>query len=281
MNFKIARHQLVVLAFAVISPVVISHAASQSSLGAVANTDRVAWAQSFLRAIYPDLNGKNLVATIETYVQYDKPGKPIDYWQLDVGEGTKDVPLGYSAGCLGHIIRPGDPPEKPLPSPGGRAPEPSQSSDCKPGPIIAKQYVSTGFGFDDDGTLRYYVLGNPSGRDAPKKNEFAALVRSHSDMTETEIADALKKLGAKFGPYDKDALEKKLPLAELSPLIGKLRLISLSFEPLAKNRQTDESWPQWKAKVETISHGHQKLTYEMTFDRFNGDLISMNRLDLH
>ncbi len=194
MNFKIARHQLVVLAFAVISPVVISHAASQSSLGAVANTDRVAWAQSFLRAIYPDLNGKNLVATIETYVQYDKPGKPIDYWQLDVGEGTKDVPLGYSAGCLGHIIRPGDPPEKPLPSPGGR---------------------------------------------------------------------------------------EKLPLAELSPLIGKLRLISLSFEPLAKNRQTDESWPQWKAKVETISHGHQKLTYEMTFDRFNGDLISMNRLDLH
>jgi len=279
MNSKTSRYQTLVLALAATSSITASYAAAQSPPKAVANTDRVVWAQNFLRAIYPDLNGKNLVATIETYVQYDKPGKPIDYWQLDVGDGGKDV-IRRLQGCLSHPILPGDSQGIPAKSRDLRAPEPPQSSDCKPGPVIGKQYVSTGFGFDDDGTLQYYALRNSGGREIEKLNAFTALVRAHPEYTETEIAETLKKIGAKYGPSDKEALIKSLPLAALEPLMGKVRLMEVQFEPLLENRQNVAFWPEWKAKLEVISHSGRKLSYEMTLDRFNGDLIPMNRLDL-
>jgi hypothetical protein len=94
-------------------------------------------------------------------------------------------------------------------------------------------------------------------------------------MSDAEVAVALKKSGAKFGPMDKDEFVKSLPLAALKPFLGKLQVLTVGFSPLQKNRNNVATWPDWRVKTKAPRDDGTEETYELMFDQFRGDLISL------
>jgi hypothetical protein len=94
-------------------------------------------------------------------------------------------------------------------------------------------------------------------------------------MTDAEIAAELKRLGAKYGPDDKEQFVKDLPLKKLEPFLGKLEFVSVSFLPLSENRTELGSWPYWMVELLATQRDGTKLKYHLAFDHFKGDLLSL------
>ena len=87
---------------------------------------------------------------------------------------------------------------------------------------------------------------------------------------------ALKNAGAKYGPGDKDQFIKDLPVQKLQRFLGKLQVLSVTFQPLSEDRFNAHIWPLWQVKAKADT-GSGKLTYEMTFEQFQGELLSVHR----
>ena len=56
------------------------------------------------------------------------------------------------------------------------------------------------------------------------------LVASHAEWSNTQIANALKQAGARFGPDDKEAFVKSLPLNKVERFLGKIKITSVEFD---------------------------------------------------
>lgn len=248
--------------------------------------DPILTAHQFTRALYPDLSGKNYSVFVETRLRYDQPGNRITWLQLNIGEGPKNAVLGYSGGCVS------DPPGLPaLPTPpelevpqATNSATPSASSstasvakrpvDCTPGPIHPKQFLSNGFWFNNDGRLTDYVIDGV--RDREKINALTSLVLSHPEMTYSNVVEALKNAGAKYGPSDKEEFIRNLPLSALEPFLGKLQIIKVEFGPLWENHYNIGSWPDWKVTMKSEGTNGAESIYQMSFDQFRGDLTSLH-----
>lgn len=241
--------------------------------------------REFLRTLYPELNGKGYVITLETALPFDDSSRAAKYFMLDVGAGPKFVVLEC---CIGGYVGGAFPmPQLPLPPELGYAPPTvpspnSQNVDKPPkywdaeGRVHPKQYLSTGFNFDDKGRLMGFTAEGPVIGDRDADNRFEAFVQTHPDMTNAEIVAARKKSGAKYGPDDKDEFIKDLPLRNLEPFLGKLELLSVenSF-PLVKDGNHVGLWPQWTVQVLAAQRDGTKVKYELTFDHFKGDLLGL------
>ena len=120
-------------------------------------------AHEFLRTMYPRLNDKKYFMTIEGGVQYDKPGTPMRWFDVYVGEGPKEWVMGYIGGCEGKPL----PFQIPLPpeivgQPGLTVPSPKLPpdwlrTDCKTGPIKPKQFLTAAFRFNDQDFLASFA----------------------------------------------------------------------------------------------------------------------------
>jgi hypothetical protein len=256
---------------------------SAQAQGSAASEDRITLAHKFMRALYPDL-GASRTLTVGTYFPYAQEDTTISWLEVSIGEGPKDAILGYAGGCINQ------PPTAPLPSlpPEFGPPESStgpsnisfsqattneKTKDCPSGPIRSKQFLAGSFWIGNDGRLTAYVVQSP--RDLDKMNAFAGVVLAHPEMSDAEVTVALKKSGAKFGPMDKDEFVKSLPLAALKPFLGKLQVLTVGFSPLQKNRNNVAIWPDWRVKTKATRADGTEETYELMFDPFRGDLISL------
>jgi hypothetical protein len=248
-----------------------------------ATKDRITLAHKFMRALYPDLAASRTL-TVETYLPYAKDDATISWLEVSIGEGPKDALLIYAGGCLNQ------PPAAPIPSlPAEFGPPDSptarsnislsqittseKTKDCPSGPIRSKQFLAGTFWIGNDGRLTAYVVQSP--RDLDKMNAFAGVVLGHPEMSEAEVSVELKKEGAKFGPMDKDEFVKSLPLAALEPFLGKIQVLNVGFSPLQKNRNNVATWPDWRVKTKATRADGTEETYELMFDQFRGDLISL------
>ena len=237
----------------------------------------------FLRAVYPDLNGKGYAITIETSLAYDGPTSVPNYFMLDVGAGPKFVVIeccvqGYVGGVLPTPPLQWPPELGAAPTP---TPPPPQPIEKRPkfwdaeGRVHPKQYLSTGFQFDNEGHLAGFTASGPEIGNPEADNKLAEIVNTHPKMTDAEIAAELKRLGAKYGPDDKEQFVKDLPLKKLEPFLGKLELISVSFLPLSENRTELGSWPYWMVELLATQRDGSKLKYHLAFDHFKGDLLTL------
>ena len=109
-----------------------------------------------------------------------------------------------------------------------------------------------------------------------RRDEFAKQVDAHPEWTDAQIVAALKAAGAKFGPDNRTAFLRTLPLKTLEPLTGPLELLSakfgVRFDPTGDEDrgQADLMWG-----VDTRWHsrdGRYEAHYFMTFEPFNGRL---------
>ena len=239
----------------------------------------------FLKALYPELNGKGYAVTVETSLGYDDTKSVPKYFMLDVGTAPKFVIIECCyGGYFGGVVPSPFPWSQETTSP--PAPSTSQSRQSiekreknwdAQGRVLPKQYLSTAFIFDDSGHLVTFSAAGPAvgNRDADKK--LIALISSHPEITYQEVVAALKQVGIKYGPNDKERFISDLPVTQLERFLGKVEIVSVSFSPLDSNRDNIEYWPDWRVELLATQTDGTKRKYKLSFERFKGDL---QRLDL-
>jgi hypothetical protein len=266
----------------------------------------IAWAQEFLRAMYPDLNGKKHILTAETFVHYDALGEPLFWLQLDVGDGYKDYVKAQVGGCTGSVVPPSQTPSpsnsataQPVPQ---KQREPDATGFTGPpemsayankikrledqlrldtlgpcfGPLRPRQFLTAEFSFDPGNHISGVFARGTSLRNPRAETSFAELVYAHPEMTDDEVTAALKKADVKYGPNDKEAFIRDLPIAALERFLGKLKITSVGFEPLSKDRNNVETWPEWQVEATAKQSNGTEVRYRMSFHRYRGSLTELH-----
>ncbi len=103
-------------------------------------------------------------------------------------------------------------------------------------------------------------------------------VRRHLQWTNEQIADYLRTLGAKYGPWNKDELVKKIPLDQLTPFLGKLTLVSVQFVNVVPQGNVGggpHAILLWKAVVSTHDPQVGEIQFALHFEPFEGKLHSI------
>jgi hypothetical protein len=248
-----------------------------------ASDDLYRLGQAFLRALYPELNGKRYIVTIESSVPFDDPA-PTAYWfMLTVGEGAKfTIKSCCLGGYMGEIIpAPGPPPPEGTPpyTPAPVAPKkpPIRNPDIdERGAEHFRQYLSAGFTFDRQGRLKDFTAEGRAISDREADEKIAEIVSAHPEWTEAQVIAAVKENGTKYGPNDREEFTKNLPFQKLEPFLGRLKLESVSFEPLDDRQTGMSSWPTWTVEASAKQKDGSVLHYRMYFDHRDGKLFGLH-----
>ncbi len=130
-----------------------------------------------------------------------------------------------------------------------------------------------------DGQLLSVMIWGPFITD--RRDRLAKEVDTHPEWTDAQVVAALKAAGAKFGPNDRAAFLRALPLKALEPFIGRLRVVSARFgvryEPSGDEPATaDLGWlvmTKWHSQ-----DGRYEAEYRMNFEPFAGVLTRITFL---
>jgi hypothetical protein len=88
-------------------------------------------------------------------------------------------------------------------------------------------------------------------------------LKTHPGGSESQIAEALNKAGAKYGPDHKDEFLRSLPLELLKPYLGgELKIISVQFEPRPS--------PAWVVLAKWHSPDGREADCTLSFEAFDG-----------
>jgi hypothetical protein len=237
--------------------------------------------QEFLRSLYPQLNHKKNYMTVATSMLYDDPADPVNEFELSVGEGPKDLLRGYSEGCMGTPAPPPSQFLQPFPgtftiptSPAETSPDPQHHAEnCSKGPIYPKQFLTSAFAFGEGGELLNFSATGPAVGNQNAYGEVSKLADEHPEFSSNQVAEAMKQAGAKFGPNDKKDFVNNLPIAILERFLGKIRLISVEFTGLDR-----PILPMWIVIAKAKTTAGNNTAYEMRFEPFKGDLISLETI---
>ncbi len=209
----------------------------------------IAFERQFLRALYPDLNDKHYVLTISTAINYDDPASPLENFELNIGEGSTDLVIGYLGGYLGRKPPPG----------------------FTPGPIHPKQYLTARFGFRE-GQLQGFRAEGPVVEPQQVRDALFQAIASRPDLTNREANAALKNAGARFGVEDREAFLKSLPTKNLEAFLGKLTIASADLVGPNQNHEPSPFWPDWTVVASVRRPNGAEVKMEMRFEPFDGHL---------
>lgn len=226
----------------------------------------VAWAHEFLRTMYPALSGHQYAFTIETALFFDSPDPLLEPAQVYVGKRPTYDDSGSDCGTL----------SQPSIHPSSLPPGEPQADSC-----LSPQVLEGGFAFDRNDRLRSFRADGSAVRNLDAANAFTRFVLSHPEMTDADIAAALKKAGAKYGPDDKEIFIKDFPFTKLERFLGKLSIVSVSHQPLDENRNNLDAWPWWDVIARATQQDGTVITYNLTFDPFNADLMGCAMPNVH
>lgn len=218
----------------------------------VPTTDHLRIAQDFLRTFYPDLTSKDNWMTLTSSVRNDGQISALSGFELDIGAGPKDLILHYVGGYVGTT-----PPK-----------------DYHEGPVYPKQFLTSGFQFDGNRIKVFNAMG-PAVGNLDAENQFIDFVLSHPQMSDAEINTDVREAGAKYALSDKGEFVKQLRLNRFEPFLGRMEMIAVSSPPLEENRSNLALWLTWTVNVSAKQPNGAKLKYELTFEQFKGDLISL------
>ena len=228
-------------------------------------------AKALLRALYPNLNGKNYTVTLETSDALDHARSGDDVLNIFVGEGSKErVSKELQMGAMGCVVPlqlappPEIPPSPPPPPPCG------SSNPPKPG-----QFLTTGFVFAPDGHLVSFAAEGPAVGNALAQAQLARILSKRPENTDEEVASALKQVRAKFGPQDRVAFVESLHDREglLEGLAGPLQILDISLYPPEGFGNLP---PEWRVRARAKLPNGAQAVYVLDFEPFNGDLVSFH-----
>jgi hypothetical protein len=257
--------------FLTLTAIALAHSVSLfSQMPADRSSTTVETVQEFLRALYPDLIGKGYTLTVETSLKYDEPPAPLLSLYADIGAGPKHLMKecclgGTVGGVIGVTTSPN----------AQKLPQADTIDWDSQGRGYPKQFLHTYFSFDKHQRLIGFTADGPAIDHTDATNKITELVNNQPNITDAEIAEALRKSGAKFGPNDKAKFAKSLPLKTLEQFLGKLEIISIDFPSIRTNQKSDGSWLFCSVEVVATQPNGEARKYKLTFDHFNGSLVSI------
>jgi hypothetical protein len=86
------------------------------------------------------------------------------------------------------------------------------------------------FDFLPDGEIQNVTIVGSELANQTKIDRMRSFVDQHRDWTDEEVVAAIEKEGARFGPNQRDAFLKQLPIDLLEKYLGELRVDSTGFE---------------------------------------------------
>ena len=207
---------------------------------------QIVFAQELLRSVYPELTHHGYL------LQASKSGRLDAAWPsaapLDV---TLISDVGYET-CMQR---------------GGAG---TSASVCK------KEILSAAFEFDEDQTLKLARIGLlPSAK--VKLNQVYKLVEAHPEWTDLQIAEALKRDGARFSPADKDSFVNWVQSRQLTPFTGKLAIESVEFR--FRHLQDPRPLPElyWAVDASSVLSNGARVTWTAYFEPYGGSLTDLYR----
>lgn len=128
--------------------------------------------------------------------------------------------------------------------------------------------------------LRDVVISGPFIDDRIDKMEKE--VNEHPEWSDEEVVARLKAAGARFGPDDRDAFLRAIPLKQLEPVIGTLELGHADIFPL-RNEFADQPTATLRWIVDAKWHsadGKYEADTRLSFEPFEGALQSFSMISL-
>jgi hypothetical protein len=226
-------------------------AVTQESVPTTKN--HVAWAQEFLRAIYPALNGKKYTLSLVGYDEYDKPGAQYRSFTLDVGEGPKFKYTRIFGGYAG-----------PLPPP----------KDFHVGPQYYKQLLQSSFEFDSHDRLVQFSVEGPATGNPDAQDRFVEFATSHPKLTDDVVLAELTSLGAKYGPKDRDQFLQNFSTKPIARFLGPFEVEDVKFVGVS-GYEGISVLGEWKVVTRVDREADAPLRYELDFEQYNGDLVEL------
>ncbi len=193
--------------------------------------------------------------TARTSFPFDVPVQSMGNLEIQVGQMAPGTILGIAG--TGHIV-------------GSESPK-----DLKSGPIYPKQFVAAFFGFDKEGHLMTFASEGSAVGKGEAYDGVKQLVGFHPEWTEAQDIAALLKAGATYGPDEKAALFKTIPLEKLQKLLGKITITSAEFETVTDD---DQRFPllHWSVNADIEFADGTQRSYKLIFEPFNGALTNID-----
>jgi hypothetical protein len=131
----------------------------------------------------------------------------------------------------------------------------------------------------EHGSRVQQVLTTPESAHEQKLTAFRNLVESHPEWSDEHAISALKQAGARFGPDDKDAFLRTLPLDKMERFLGHLKVTSVEFSHLQSGVEHYRTLGRldWSVHVEAQFSDGTSSDYQLVFEPFQGKLTMLSR----
>ena len=205
--------------------------------------DKVATAQRFLRALYPETRDKNYIMNIAASTQFDYNWAFLS--DLDVWIGPSDRRSGDTN-------------------------PPGHAYWKKPQVLSALFQFRTSDQFVDQVSIQFVPLES-------KLEAVRAQVDTHQQWSDREVIAVLERAGAKFGPNNENALRKEVPIDAIEPFIGKFRIESAEFSLRHKQAPRSLAELYWEVDGTSILPNGRAARWSLVLEPFAGRLQSLTR----
>jgi hypothetical protein len=138
----------------------------------------------------------------------------------------------------------------------------------------------SGFWFNSDGQLFQYGLTAQLLHEERIQN-VEREINLHQEWSDEEAIAALERGGAKYGPREKEAFLRTLPLSSLTELFGKTTIASTRFNlrvefPSGERRSGTLTWTVY---FKCGDDKHPAAIYGASFEPFEGRLLNLGKQD--
>jgi hypothetical protein len=110
--------------------------------------------------------------------------------------------------------------------------------------------------------------------------ELTARAQSHPEWTDSDIAQALNRIGAKYGPDKREKFVQETPIEQLAAILGRVEKRDVTFrwrQGAPELGSHDILSPTWMAQLELRDEAGERLCYTMFFEPIGGSFRALFR----
>lgn len=209
--------------------------------------DPVAFAQTFLSAIYPEIREKGDYMYLSASGPFKQPWSILSEYSVHVKEYPDDA--APSAIIEAHGAR----------------------------PFVNVELAGAFLMCSREGLFKFAGSGSVTGMGPWEA--FLERAKTHPEWTDDQAYAALKAAGARyFGPDQKEAFLKQVPWAALATYIGKFELKSTEFDVRMEEGEHARYDMSWILDLETQPAPNKWQVYTLFFEPFRGKLYLLSTM---